>query len=286
MCLVGTGPDRHARPRRGSRPPRRRPRCRDAASSSATQQAATARSAALGIASFGPVDLHRDSPTFGFITSTPKPGWADTSTSPARCSVALGVPVGFDTDVNAAALGEWRWGAAQGLDTFVYLTVGTGIGGGGLVGRPDDARPRAPRDGPHAACRTTWPRDPFAGSCPFHGDCLEGLASGPGDGRRAGASLPRACPDDHPAWPLEARYLALALAQLRLHAVARAHRHRRRGDVEGARSIRWSGGEVLDLLNNYVRAPQILEADGRLHRAALARRPRRACSARSRSHSG
>ena len=88
---------------------------------------------ALGIASFGPLDLHRDSPTFGFITSTPKPGWAATDIAGALHR-GLDVPVAIDTDVNAAALGEWRWGAAQGLHTIVYVTVGTGIGGGGLAG--------------------------------------------------------------------------------------------------------------------------------------------------------
>lgn len=90
------------------------------------------RIAAIGLASFGPIDLHRDSPTFGFITSTPKSGWANVDIVGA-VREALGVPIGFDTDVNAAALGEGRWGAAQGLETFIYLTIGTGIGGGGQV---------------------------------------------------------------------------------------------------------------------------------------------------------
>ena len=89
--------------------------------------------AAIGIASFGPVDPEPASPTYGFITTTPKPGWAQTDFAGA-VRRALGLPVGFDTDVNGAALGEHRWGAAQGLDTFVYLTIGTGIGGGGMVG--------------------------------------------------------------------------------------------------------------------------------------------------------
>ncbi|MGH2544875.1 MAG: ROK family protein, partial [Ardenticatenaceae bacterium] len=88
--------------------------------------------AAVGIGAFGPVDLHRASPTYGSITSTPKPGWAHTDVV-GRVGEALGVPVAFDTDVNAAALGEYRWGAAQGINTFLYLTVGTGIGGGGMA---------------------------------------------------------------------------------------------------------------------------------------------------------
>jgi fructokinase len=148
---------------------------------------------AVGIGSFGPVDLGR-----GRITTTPKPGWRNTDVVSAFAS-ALGVPVGFDTDVNAAALGEHRWGAAAGLDTFVYITVGTGIGGGGMVGgrllhglvHPEFGHMRVPHD---------WERDPFPGICPYHGDCLEGLASGP---------AMRARPE--PSLELEAEYLALGV---------------------------------------------------------------------------
>jgi len=165
--------------------------------------------AAAGVASFGPVDLHPSSPTYGFITSTPKPLWARTDmVGPLR--QALGVPVGFDTDVNAAALGEACWGAARGLDTFVYLTVGTGIGGGGMANgapmrglvHPEMGHVRIPHD---------RGADPFAGACPFHGDCLEGMASGPAMEARWGARA-ETLPDGHPAWTLEAHYLALALA--------------------------------------------------------------------------
>src|SRR5579872_1424134 len=139
---------------------------------------------AIGIASFGPVDLHRDSPAYGCITNTPKPGWRDFDLAGALRR-AFGVPVGFDTDVNGAALGEARWGAAQGIEDFVYLTVGTGIGGGAMVaGRivhgvmhPEMGHIRVPRDPA---------RDPFNGCCPYHGDCLEGLASGPAIRQRCG----------------------------------------------------------------------------------------------------
>src|SRR5579871_1217938 len=164
--------------------------------------------AAIGIGSFGPVDLDPSSPRFGFITSTPKPGWRDTDLAGA-VKRALGVPIGFDTDVNAAALGEARWGAAQGLDTFIYLTIGTGVGGGGMIdGRlmhglvhPEMGHIRVPRNDA---------RDPYPGACPFHGDCLEGLVSGPAMQARWGQPAETLAPD-HAAWILAAEYIALGL---------------------------------------------------------------------------
>jgi fructokinase len=163
----------------------------------------------VGIGSFGPIDLHAASPTFGFITSTPKRGWQNCDVAGAFRK-ALNVPVGFDTDVNAAALGEQHWGAAQGLSDFLYLTVGTGIGGGAIVDgkvlhgliHPEMGHIRIPHD---------WTADPFPGICPFHGDCLEGLASGPAIQTRWGLPA-REIPQGHPGLALEARYLTLALA--------------------------------------------------------------------------
>jgi fructokinase len=167
--------------------------------------------AALGIGSFGPVDLDPASATYGHITRTPKQGWAFTDVvGPVRR--AFGVPVAFDTDVNAAALGEHRWGAAQTWDTFIYMTVGTGIGGGGMVrGRmlhglihPEMGHILLPlRDD-----------DPLErGVCPFHPNCLEGLASGPS--LQARWDVPgETLPPDHPAWDLEAYYLAHALVDI------------------------------------------------------------------------
>jgi len=167
--------------------------------------------AALGVASFGPVDLHLESPTHGSITGTPKLGWVGTDIL-SRLERALRVPVRFDTDVNGAALGEHRWGAAQDVSTFVYLTVGTGIGGGGLVrGRPMHGLVH-PEMG-HLRIPHDRERDPFSGICPFHGDCLEGLAAGPALEARWGQPG-ETLPEDHPAWDLEADYLALGLTNL------------------------------------------------------------------------
>ena len=167
--------------------------------------------AALGVASFGPIDLDERSPTHGFITTTPKAGWAHTDVvGPLRR--ALGVPVAFDTDVNAAALAEQRWGAAREAGSVVYVTVGTGIGGGAVVnGRPVHGLAH-PEMG-HARIPHDRTADPFAGACPHHGDCWEGLAAAPALAARWGVP-PQSLPDDHPAWALEAHYLALGLANI------------------------------------------------------------------------
>jgi fructokinase len=166
---------------------------------------------AIGIGSFGPVDPKPSSPTWGYITTTPKPGWAHTDVG-QEIRRRLSVPVAFDTDVNAAALGEHRWGACQGLDTFCYITVGTGIGGGGMAGgkrlhgllHPEFGHMRIPHD---------LDADPFPGVCPYHGDCWEGLASGRAIEARWGR--PAASLDgDQAVWALEARYLALGLVSV------------------------------------------------------------------------
>ncbi len=166
---------------------------------------------ALGISSFGPIDLRPDSPTYGYITTTPKAHWANTDiVGPLKR--ALGVPVSFDTDVNAAALGEHKWGAGQGLDTFVYLTIGTGIGGGALVHGQLLHGLLHPEMG-HILIPHDRQRDPFAGVCRWHGDCWEGLASGPAIEKRWGAGGEN-LPADHPAWALEAHYLAAGLVNI------------------------------------------------------------------------
>jgi len=168
--------------------------------------------AAVGVASFGPVDLNPSSPTYGYITTTPKPRWSQVDLR-GCIQQALKVPVAFDTDVNAAAFGEHYWTAGnQMLDPFVYMTVGTGIGVGVLAnGRPLHGLVHA--EAGHFAIPHNWQDDPFPGICPYHGDCLEGLASGPSMRRRWGRR-PETLPDDHPAWDLEAEYIALALTNL------------------------------------------------------------------------
>lgn len=167
--------------------------------------------AALGIASFGPVDPDPTSPTFGYITSTPKAGWSNTNIA-GKLKEIFNVPVGFDTDVNGAALAEYSWGAARNVDTFIYITVGTGIGGGAFILGQAHHGLVHPEIG-HILIPHDWQADPYAGCCPYHGDCLEGMASGPALEERWGKPG-NALPANHPAWKLEANYLGLAMHNL------------------------------------------------------------------------
>jgi len=253
VCAVGTGPDDL---RAEAVLPTTAPReTIGRAITFFEEQAGIWPLAAVGVASFGPLDPDPTSSTFGAITTTPKPGWANVDFAGA-VGRALGVPVGFDTDVNAAALGEHRWGAAQGLDTFIYLTIGTGIGGGGMVNgqlihgliHPEMGHVRIPHD---------WESDPYPGCCPYHGDCLEGLATGPAlEGRwgQQGETLP----PDHPAWPLEARYLALGLVNI--ICILSPQRIIMGGGVMQQRALfPLVRREVQALLNGYLQAPAILE---------------------------
>jgi fructokinase len=214
----------------------------------------------LGVASFGPVDLNPGSPTYGYITTTPKEAWQFADLL-GPLKKRLGVPVGFDTDVNAAALGEYRWGAARGLDTFVYFTIGTGIGGGGMAnGRmlhgmlhPEMGHMILPRE----ALESAAPAE-FNGVCPFHGDrCLEGLASGPAIEQRWRARA-ETLSSDHPAWRLEAQYLAVGM----INAITILSPQRvilGGGVMSQTHLFPLIREEVKERLNEYLKVPQILE---------------------------
>lgn len=253
VCAIGSGPeDIRAQVRFPTTTPQETlPRAieffRDA-------QSQHGRLAAIGIASFGPLDPRPASPTYGYITLTTKPGWANTDFVGA-IREDFDLPIGFDTDVNVAALGEWHWGAAQGLDTFIYLTIGTGIGGGGMAnGRlihglihPEMGHIRVPHD--HHA-------DPFEGVCPFHGDCLEGLASGPALEARWGQRA-ETLHEGHPAWELEAHYLALGLVSY--ICILSPQRIILGGGVMGQRHLfPLVHNKVQALLNDYIQTPSIL----------------------------
>ncbi len=225
--------------------------------------------AGIGIGSFGPVDLLPGSPTYGHITTTPKAGWANTDIL-GYFVREFDVPVAFDTDVNAAAMGEQMWGAAAGLHHFIYLTIGTGIGGGGMINgallhglvHPEIGHMRIPHD---------WAADPYPGDCPYHGDCFEGLANGPAISKRWGKPA-ESLPPDHPAWELEAHYIALALQNLIC-------------DFSPQRLILGGGvmheehlfprirSKTLHLLNGYIQSSIILEnIDGYIVKPGLGNR--------------
>jgi fructokinase len=168
----------------------------DALSSQLLTWRAAHQFVAIGIGSFGPVGLDRGRTDFGHVTTTPKPGWADVDVR-GHFADRFDVPIGFDNDVNGAALAEVRWGAAQGCAVAIYLTIGTGIGGGVVVdGRPLHGLVH-PEHGHFRVRRRA--DDDFPGACPYHGDCIEGLASGPAIAARAGGRAPT-LPPEHPVW--------------------------------------------------------------------------------------
>ena len=166
---------------------------------------------ALSIGSFGPLSLRATAADYGHITATPKPGWSGTDLL-GFFKQRLEVPIALDTDVNCAAVGERLFGSGRGLDTFCYVTIGTGIGVGMIVGGAPYGGANHPEGG-HIRVPRAPDDDEFTGICPFHGDCLEGLASGPAIKARWGVRPPE-LPDDHPAWLIEADYIASLCASL------------------------------------------------------------------------
>jgi fructokinase len=249
VCAVGTGPDDI---RAEHRFPTTTPEetIGEAVRFFKEQEGVTA----VGIAAFGPLDPDPHSPTYGYITSTPKPHWHNINLG-GPIADALGVPFGFDTDVNGAALGEWRWGAAQGLQNFVYFTIGTGIGGGAMVNgqllhgliHPEMGHMRLPHN---------TRQDPYKGYCPYHDDCFEGLASGPAMAARWGQSA-ETLPLDHPAWELEAHYIALALQNI-ICTLSPQRIIMGGGVMSQQQLFPLIRQKVLDLLKGYVQSPAIL----------------------------
>lgn len=212
------------------------------------------RLAAVGVGSFGPVDPDPASATFGYITTTPKAGWRQTEFA-GRLRRALEVPIGFDTDTNAAALGEHAHGAAVGLDTFLYLTVGTGVGGGALVGGRRLHGLLHPEMGHVALPRAAG--DAFEGACPFHGDCLEGMISGPALEARTGRP-PHELPPDHEVWTHTVHYLAAALVNF-VCVLSPQRLILGGGVMHQSHLFPRVRRRVQDLLNGYLQCPQILD---------------------------
>jgi fructokinase len=212
--------------------------------------------AAIGIGSFGPLDLDPRSSTYGFITSTPKVGWRMVDfLRPFR--EALAVPLSFDTDVNAAAYGEQYWiSENRRVDPFLYVTVGTGIGVGAIVNGAA-IHGMTHTEAGHLLLPHDEKQDDFAGVCPFHGDCWEGLASGPAIAQRWGTPA-EDLPMDHPAWDLEADYIARAFVNLMFA-------YSPRKIVLGGGVGRHDGllvavrAKLLKVLNGYISLPSFLD---------------------------
>lgn len=214
--------------------------------------------AALGVVSFGPVRLDPRAEDYGHVLATPKPGWSGFDLLGGLRAAFPGVPAAFETDVNGAALGEGAYGAGRGLGDFVYVTMGTGIGGGAVSGgrvvhgalHPEMGHLRLPR----------LPGDEFPGVCPFHGDCWEGLCSGPALKARTGLDAGD-LPAGHPAWEQAAAYTASALANVVL-TLAPARIILGGGVSRGGRLGREAllamvRGELLARLGGYVRSPAL-----------------------------
>jgi fructokinase len=252
VCAVGTGPDDI---RAETRFPTTTPAetLTRAVHFFKEQEKVFGRLSSLGVASFGPVDPDPLSPTYGHILPTPKAGWSNADVI-GPLWVAMEIPVGFDTDVNGAALAEARWGAAQGCDPVLYITIGTGIGGGVLVNgkllhgllHPEMGHIRLPHD---------FAIDPFPGICPFHADCFEGLAAGPALEKRWGQKA-ETLPADHPAWDLEAQYIAMALANFIL-TISPQRIVLGGGVTQQAHMLPLIHRKVQAILNGYVQSAQV-----------------------------
>ncbi|HOU44635.1 MAG TPA: ROK family protein [Anaerolineaceae bacterium] len=210
---------------------------------------------AIGLACFGPLDPNPLSPTYGQILPTPKPGWTGANLV-GMLKQAFHLPVGFDTDVNGAALGEYHWGNGRGLDVFMYLTVGTGIGGGVFVNGSLLHGMIHPEAG-HLPMPHDLERDPFPGICPFHQDCFEGLATGVAMEKRWGQPA-ATLPPDHPAWDLEAHYIAHAMTSyiyiLSPQRIILGGGVGQRDDI-----LKLVQEKTRAYLNGYVQSPAVLE---------------------------
>lgn len=219
---------------------------------------------ALGIGSFGPIDLDRNSKTYGYITSTPKLSWANFDLL-GTIKRALDIPVGFDTDVNGSALGEATWGSTKGLESSIYITIGTGIGvgiyqnGGLLHGM---LHPEAGH-----ILLSKHPEDDFNGVCPYHSNCFESLASGPSIEKRWGKKA-NLLTENKTVWEIEAYYIAQAVVAYIL--TISPHRIVLGGGVMHQEQLfPIIRKKVTELLNGYVNTEQLENMDNYIVPAAL-----------------
>lgn len=211
---------------------------------------------AIGIGSFGPIDLDPESATYGYITTTPKPDWPHTDLV-GPLHARFQVPIGFDTDVNAAAIGEYAWGAGRGLDPLVYITIGTGVGGGVLVhGKPLHGLLHPEIGHLHVPAPHTRGVIIDTCHCPFHQSCLEGFISGPAIAARWGIKGEE-MPADHPAWEEVAHTLAYGLINVIL-TLSPQRIILGGGVMQQAGLIDATRSHVLRLLNGYLHVPRLI----------------------------
>jgi fructokinase len=210
--------------------------------------------AGIGLAPFGPLDLNPASPGYGSITATPKPGWSNANIL-GTFRKQFDLPMAFDLDVNAAAFGEFTWVPEnQGLESLVYFTIGTGIGAGILIDGKVVHGLTHPEAG-HVQLPHDRQKDPFAGVCPFHGDCFEGLANGPAIAKRWGL-VAQSLPVNHPAWELEATYIAEALSAT-IYLVSPQRIVLGGGVMEQSQLFPLIRQKVCENLNSYIASPVI-----------------------------
>jgi len=221
---------------------------------------------AIGIGSFGPIDPDPNSAKFGYITSTPKQAWQDCNLV-GMIRQKFDVPIGFDTDVNTAALGELYWGAGQGCKHLVYITVGTGIGAGLILnGRLQHGAMHLEMG--HMRIPHDRNKDPFDGVCPYHGDCLEGLASGPAVKARYHVDSAMHIPPQHPLWDIESDYLALAIVNVIL-CYSPERIILGGGVMKQKQLLPMIQQKVIKLLNGYIQNQSITEIEKTIVLAAL-----------------
>lgn len=209
----------------------------------------------LGIGSFGPINLDKSSSKYGYITTTPKPGWQNVDiVGPLKDK--LQIPIAFDTDVNAAAIGEGKWGAGIGIDNYLYFTIGTGIGGGAIINGLPLHGLIHPEMG-HILLSRNNLLDQYKGKCPFHQNCFEGLASGPAINERWGKPAFQ-LPPDHKAWILEADYIAQAMSNF-ICTFSPQKIILGGGVMQQKHLFSTVRSKTLEYLNGYVQSTQILD---------------------------